>query len=557
MRFFIGLDRRCVTDTLIKTIERHIEQHPNDAPAYADMVDALCNKIKRGETEAHAENKRFRNKIAAVMRDCVYRTDFERFSQIYKKSLLIDAKVDFDAYMRYLEYERDPDKCFYLPRRKALKPVVTSLQELADNKIDLLAISLPPGVGKTTVAIFFLTWLGGKEPMKPILGGSHSNSFLRGVYDEILRIITPGGEYLWNDVFPESPLCSTNAKDLRIDLQSGKRFETFEFSSVGSGNAGKVRAENLLYCDDLVDGIEAALSKDRMDKLWQQYTTDLRQRKIGNCKELHIATRWSVHDVIGRLETNYAGNGRSKFIALPALNENDESNFDYGNHAGFTTAFYHEQRDIMDDASWRALYMNQPIEREGQLYHPDELRYYFELPESEPDAVIGICDTKDKGTDYAFLPVAYVYGQDYYIEDCVCDNGKPEIVDERLVEILLKNKVNMCRIESNSAGGRVAEKVQRLVKERGGNTHITTKFTTSNKETKIIVQSAWVKEHCLFKDRSTFHRGSEYDRMLNFLTGYTMVGKNKHDDVPDGMAMLSEFAQNLTTGKVEVFRRPF
>jgi predicted phage terminase large subunit-like protein len=211
----------------------------------------------------------------------------------------------------------------------------------------------------------------------------------------------------------------------------------------------------------------------------------------------------------------------------------------------------------MDDASWRALYMNQPIERDGLLYQEDELRRYFELPDSAPDAIIGICDTKDKGTDYAFLPVAYVYGQNYYIDDCICDNGLPEIVDARLADILVRHKVNQCRFESNSAGGRVAEKVQQMVKERGGITHITTKYTTANKETKIIVNSAWIKEHCLFRDETTYKRNSEYGKMISMLCSYTMAGKNKNDDVPDGMAMLAEYAQSLGANQVTVFQRPW
>ena len=95
------------------------------------------------------------------------------------------------------------------------------------------------------------------------------------------------------------------------------------------------------------------------------------------------------------------------------------------------------------------------------------------------------------------------------------------------------------------------------MKARGGITQITTKFTSVNKETKIIVNSAWVKEHCLFKDESLYQRNSEYGRMMNMLCSYTMAGKNKHDDVPDGMAMLADFAQSLTGGRVEVFQRPF
>ena len=481
----------------------------------------------------------------------------EQYRQLYKKTLLFAAPVDFDSYCQYLEWNRPANKRFYLPRRKQLKPVAEALQELAEGKLDVLAISMPPGSGKTTIAIFFLTWLAGKQPDKPMLTGSHSNSFLRGVYDECLRIMSKEGEYLWHDVFPNFDIERTNAADLAIDIGTPKRFATLQFTSVGSGNAGKVRAEGLLYCDDLVSGIEQALSKDRLDKLWELYTTDLRQRKIGDCVELLIGTRWSVHDVIGRLEVKYADSDRAKFIVMPALDENDESNFDYVNGVGFTTEFYHDMRDTMDDASWRALYMNQPIEREGLLYAENELRRYFELPDREPDGVISICDTKDRGTDYAFMPVAYIYGNDYYIEDCVCDNSLPNIVEPRLVNCLLKNKVQMSRFEHNNAGGRVAKDIQAEVKARGGITKITTKFTTSNKETKIILNSAWVKEHCLFKDKSLYKKKDDYGRMLEMLCSYTMAGKNKHDDIPDGFAMLSEYAQSLVGNKVEVFQRFF
>jgi predicted phage terminase large subunit-like protein len=371
----------------------------------------------------------------------------------------------------------------------------------------------------------------------------------------------PQGDYLWSDVFPDVQVIKTNAQDMMIDLgrnkKDGKRFSTLEFSSVGSGNAGKVRAEQLLYCDDLVDGIEAAMSRERMDKLWQLYTTDLRQRKIGQCRELHIATRWSVHDVIGRLEANYGDSEKSRFIVLPALDENDQSNFDYGNSAGFTTSFYHQQRDIMDDASWRALYMGQPIEREGQLYPEQELRRYFELPDGEPDAILAVCDTKDKGIDYCVMPIAYQYGNDYYIDCVVCDNSAPNAVEARLVSVLLYRKVHMARFESNAAGGKVAEKIQKEVKEKGGKTKITTKFTSANKETKIIINSPFVKDRFLFKDNSVIKQDKEYKKFLSMLTGYTMAGKNKNDDAPDAIAMLAEYVQSLTANKVEVFKRPF
>ena len=542
---------------LLKTIYEQVE-FSADYQAYTDLKD-ICREVMKTDIPlAVSYLKKLSDRIEEVMSEGVSDSEIHKFYNLHKRVLLLAAPHDFESYVLYIEWNREPSKKFYPPRRTSLKPVVDALQELADDKLDLLAISLPPGCGKTTIAIFYLTWLAGKIPDKPMLTGSHSNAFIRGVYDECLRLFDKDGEYLWHDVFPNVSVCNTNAKDCRIDLGKRKRFETLEFTSIGSGNAGLYRAATLLYCDDLVSGIEVALSKERLDKLWELYSTDLRQRKIGDkCKELHIATRWSVHDVIGRLEQNYGDSDRARFIVVPAMDENDESNFDYAYGVGFNTEFYREQRDIMDEVSWKALYMNQPIEREGLLYVADELRRFYELPKEAPDAIIGVCDTKDKGKDYAFLPAAWVYGEDYYINDCVCDNGLPNVVDARLTEILVRDKVNACRFESNSAGRRVAEKIQQDVKSRGGITHITTKFTTANKETKIIVNSAWVKEHCLFLDESMYKRNSDYGRMMEMLCSYTVAGKNKHDDVPDGMAMLAEFAQSLSGARVEVFPRPW
>lgn len=533
-------------------VKRAAERNLTDAGALEDYFSCVRLLEKAHFDEAHERAREIRKTAAQEARKQLS----ARMLDIHKKALLFDAPYDFDAAIRYAEWNRDPKKKFYLPRRKQLKIAVDALQELEERKIRLLGIMMPPGAGKTTTAIFYLVWSGLRHPEQSILGGSHSNSFLRGVYDEILRMLDPNGEYLWHEIFPSVRVANTNAKDMRIDLGRAKRFETFEFSSIGSGNAGKVRASNLLYADDLVDGIEAALSRERMDKLWQQYYTDLRQRMIGDCAELLIQTPWSLHDPIDRLEAAHSEDREAKFIHLPALNEQDESNFDYPYGVGFSTAFYHQQRAIMDDASWRALYMTQPIEREGQLYNDDELRKYFSLPEKEPDAVLAICDTKDRGADYAFLPVFYQYGQDYYLEDCVCDNSAPETVEARLLNVLLFHKVQMARFESNSAGGRIASDMQKQVKARGGRCHITTRYTKENKETKIIVHSPWVKEHVLFCEEK-IKKDKEYRRMYQFLTGYTMAGKNKHDDVPDGMAMFALFAQDLSGGTIQVMQRKF
>lgn len=481
---------------------------------------------------------------------------------LYYKTHLFDAPHNFDSFCIYIEKDRAPEKQFYVPRHKQLKPCSDALQDLEDGKIELLGISEPPGVGKTTLAEFFLAWTCGRNPFLPNLIGSHNNSFLAGMYGEMLRIFDAQGEYLWKDVFPGLSVINTNAKDMMIGIgyqrTDDMRFKTLEFSSIGSGNAGKVRAMNVLYCDDLVDGIETAMSIDRLDKLWQTYYTDLRQRKVGTrCKELHIATRWSLHDVLGRLEREYDGDSHARFIRFPALDENDESNFDYPYGLGYTTEALHKQRDIMDDASWRALYLNEPIEREATLFSADELQYFSELPDREPDNIIAVCDTKEQGSDYCAMPVLYQYGDMFYINSFVCDNGKVELIQPKVAQRLVDEKVKMCQIESNRGGTLFAQTVKDKVKELGGFTSITTKWTQTNKATRIVSNSAWAKSHFYFRDPKDPSTPREYRDAMTQLYGYSMVGKVPHDDVPDVLSLTVDYILNYMGQKAVIMKRLF
>lgn len=560
--FHIMPKARNHTERIIKDIMRRGMSKPGAMNDLFDLIRQLQIDgavLVDGEPVFDKENFRdaaiFNSELRRIAAEKIRKNGDPEMVELYKRSLLLDAKYNFDCYCRYLEWNRPAKKKFYEPRRKQLKPIADAMQQLADGELDLLAVSLPPGTGKTTLSIFFLSWIGGKNPELSVLGGSHSNSLLHGIFDELLRVIDKDGEYLYNDVFPLAPVVGNSGKELRIDLQTQKRFETFEFSSIGSGNAGKVRCSRLLYCDDLIDGIETAMSRDRLDKLWQQYYTDLRQRKIGNCAELHVATRWSIWDPIGRLEQEYDGDKRAKFLVFPAMNERDESNFDYPYSLGFTTQMYKQQREIMDDASWRALYQNIPVEREGRVYDPEELRYYFSLPDVEPDSIVAICDTKEQGDDYCAMPVMYQYGQDYYLDAWICDNGKVEVIMEKVVRMLIDRKVKVCRIESNRGGTLFAADVQKRIRELNGVTTITTKWTQTNKDVRIQTNAGWVKSHILFRDSTV--QNKEYRLAMNQLVEYTMSGRVKHDDVPDVLAMFVDMVVSSDMNTAIIMKRPF
>jgi predicted phage terminase large subunit-like protein len=524
-----------------------------DPGALSDYFETLRLLEKEDFAIAHEKVKQIR-KISA---EEAKRQISEKMLEINKKTVLFDAPYNFDCFMRYIEWNRAPEKRFWMPRRKQLLPVCKAIQDLIDDRLDILSISLPPGTGKSTMEIFLHAWSIGRFPDNPSLASGHSGMLTNSIYEGVLSILNDKEEYLWRDVFPTAGSIITNAKEQTIDIGKKHRFSSLTCRAIGASLTGATRCEKLLTADDLVSGIEEAMSKERLDKLWQAYTNDLKSRKKLGCKELHLATRWSVHDPIGRLEVMYGDDPRAKFIVIPALNEDGESNFNFTYGVGFDKKYFVDMKENLDDASFRALFMNQPIEREGQLYNEDELRRYFELPDGEPDSILAVCDTKDRGTDYCVLPIAYQYGNDFYIEKIVCDNSNPEIVEARLVQALIEHHVHGARFESNSAGGKVAEKVQKEIKQKGGRTKITTKYSTANKETRIILSAGFAKERFLFKDNSIIKKDKEYKKALNFLCGYTMAGKNRNDDVPDAISMLVDFIDSMNSSTVEVFKRPF
>lgn len=511
--------------------------------------------------EVLSEDKELSKKLANKVRFLALRlcsTGDIKYYNLYNQALLFLAQKhkDFDSYLLYVEKDRDPEDRYYQPRRNKIYWLVQKMQRLIDDELDILSISMPPGTGKTTLGEFFISFVMGHYPNTPNLMSSHSGFMTRMFYDAVLNIIT-SNEYCWSDVFPDVIFEGNNAKEETINLGRWQPFKTLTCRPIRGSLTGVTRCEGFLYVDDLVSGIEEALSIDRLDKLYGEYTTDLKSRKKKKAKEIHIATRWSVHDVIGRLERMYEGNPRAEFIAVPDIDpKTGKSNFDYDYDVGFDEKYFHDMEMSMDDVSYRCLYKSDPIEREGILYHPTELqRYLGGLPDREPDSILAICDTKDTGTDYNFLGVFYQYGDRYYLEDLVFKNIDPGTLDELNSDMLVKHHVQQAQFESNKEGSRTANEVERLVREKGGRCHITKKYTTQNKEIKIIVNSSWVKEHVIFKDITEYEPKSDYGVMMSFLCSYTQLGKNKHDDAPDALAMFAQFVDALLGGEGQVMKR--
>lgn len=490
-----------------------------------------------------------------------------RFLDKYYEALLLEAQNKVvDSFFRYIEKKRVPKERFYMPRRKCFLKIglVDALQGMIDDRYDILCISLIPGAGKTTIEKFFNAAIIGWFPNDFNLFYSHSGDITRMYYDGMIEIVTNPDEYAWNEVFPNLSVTRTDAKMEQFNVGKYKTFPSVQCTSVGSKNAGKVRASKFLLVDDMIGGIEEALNPTILDKLWNKYAVDARQRKIQdtdghNCKEIHIATRWSVNDVIGRIQNMYAGNPRVKVIAVPDIDPNTgESNFDY-EYSGFTVEFFQDQQLLMDEISYKCLYKQEPIEREGLLFPDDKIRRFLNLPHGEPEIITGQCDTKGKGTDYFVMPILQKYGEDYYCVDCVCDNTADyEMQYENAANVLVNNKVQECEFERNAGGDRVAMEVNKRVEGKGWICNITDMPTETNKEARIFQCSSWILQHVIFKDSSKYTPKEPYGVMMSLLKQYSVSGKKQLDDVPD---VFSNFALRMTKGnrvaKVEATANPF
>lgn len=508
-----------------------------------------------GGTPWDLEKYSFQNKVS-----------YEILDKYYGILLLEAQNKVVDSAFQYLEKKREPKERFYMPRRKQFLKIglTQALQGMIDDRYDILCVSLVPGAGKTTVEKMFHALVAGWFPRDFSLFYSHSGDITRMYYDGVYDIVTNTEEYTWNEIFPDLSVTSTNAKMEQFNVGKYKSFPSVQCTSVGSKNAGKVRASKFLLVDDMIGGIEEAMNPIILDKLWDKYAVDARQRKIQdtdgkNCKEIHIATRWSVHDVIGRIQNMYEGNPRVKVIAVPDVDPvTGESNFEY-EFSGFTKEFFEDQQLLMDDISYRCLYKQEPIEREGLLFPEDKIRRYLNLPHGEPEIVTGQCDTKGKGTDYFVLPVLQKYGEDYYCVDCVCDNTADyEMQYENAANVLTNNKVQECEFERNAGGDRVAMEVNKRVENKGWICNITDTPTETNKEARIFQCSNWILQHVIFKDPSLYKPNEPYGVMMSLLKRYSVSGKKQLDDVPD---VFSNFALRVTNGnnvaKVEAAVNPF
>lgn len=492
----------------------------------------------------------------------------KEFLTIYWEVMLWLARNgDFESFCLYMEKNRPATKRFYQNRREIMKPIVDAIQDLMDDKLDELFISLPPRVGKTTFANFLTAYIMGMEPESTNLYCSCNTGIAETYFKGVLELINDDATYTFFEIFPEAKVAGTNAKEHTLDMGRPKRYPTLRCVSIDQEINGKADCNRFLIADDLCSGIEEAMSPDRLAKLWSTTQNNLIPRQVGNNgKIIWIGTRWSLFDPIGKQrdilenEPQFA-NRKWKAIDIPALNENEESNFDFPNGMGFSTEQYIQRRAVFerdgDMASWLAQYQAEPIERAGSVFAPDTMRFYNGvLPDEEPIKIFAFADIAWGGGDYTSVPIAYQYSDgSVFIHDVVFDQGDKNITIPKVVDAFIRNNVGSACFEGTKATAEYKEKVDSELRKRDFRANIMLKAasTRMRKEERIFEKSPEIRE---FYFRDTAHRSPEYSMFMRVLHSFVMNGKNRFDDSPDSLAGLADMVRRSAC-KPRIIDRPF
>lgn len=525
-------------------------------------LSALTDAFEYARTK---DDHEYTGEIRKLAREHI-RTEFSSAMELYHRTLLYDGPISFDCFMRALEYNRPAEEQFWLPRRKKLMPLCQALQDMEDGKLDELVLSQPPRTGKTTLMIMFLLWVMGRDSERSNLYCSYTDSVVGVFYNGLLEILGDEVTYDFGGVFGARKIASTNAKDLLINLDRKKRYASFTGRSLYGTLNGACDCNGYLIADDLHSGIEEILSADRVKAAWDKVDNNLIPRAKMGARLIWEGTRWSVADCISRRidlvenDPQYKGR-RLRVVNVPALNENDESNFDYDYDVGFSTEFYHQRRASFirnnDIASWLAQYMGTPVERNGTVFEPDQLRYYNGvLPEGDPDRIMMCVDPAYGGGDFTAAPVVYQYGDDLYIADVIFDDGEKNVTQPQIVAAVKKYGVQAIKVEGTRMTASYGQEVDQVLRADGIRVNMminTSHFTGNGKRQRIFDKAPEIRERMVFL--SDEKRSVAYQKFMTSLYSFTITGKAaKHDDAADSLAMLADMAFKLNT-RVEVMQR--
>ena len=483
----------------------------------------------------------------------------EKLYKILQENYYYLARYLFNYFAVAMEFGIEKSKQFLAPRTCVLNYVNWELTKFYYKDRAVMTISMPQGSGKTETGKRFMAFAIGNNPNLPNMMVSYSASIAKDkFYNGIISLYADEmGNY--RKIFPEVKLIYKSAETLSLDFRDDNKSTVHsEYSLYCAGFdgsiTGRTRAHNILYVDDLVKDIEEASNKDIMDKKWTEFTGTLKKRMQGHCKLLLVGTIFSINDPLSRLIEYYKSKDskRIKIIKIPGLNENGESNFNYGYGFAITTEMFLEDKDLMDAVSFECLIQQNPIERDGILFNEEEFRKFKDYERDETyERTVASVDVAWGGGDSLSMPIVDEHKNgDCPLIDVYFSKGSKEETIPHVVAKIIEHHITYVFFEANNGGDMYADAVKEELKKKGINDCYVDSGkapTTKSKLDRILAQQGAIKGalastyRLLIKYRDVIRGNRMYNDFLNELFRFSQNLKKQgkqHDDSPDSLASL-------------------
>jgi len=471
---------------------------------------------------------------------------------IVTKAMLEKAKRD-ELYQKFKkkggfwEYLKWKDPGFFYDKKFILKELAALLEDVMRGNIKKLIISLPPRTGKSYVVSHFCAFWLGLDKTGSIMRNTCTDKLSEKFGLDIKNIIT---SLDFKRIFNvEMGTAKYGASEWA--LKSAK-----EYSYFGAGVGGSVIGQgcNLVaIVDDHIKNGMQAMSDTVLDSHYLWYSSTHLSRLSEGCPEILIGTRWSEDDIIGKVlrnESHKLKSGEMVYVNYPLLTSDGKS---FCEAVKSTKAALEIKKQLIDagfEDIWDQEYQQQTAESKDKLFPLHSLKF------ANPENVrtidkkhAGYGDPADKGKDYFASMIAVEYLDGWFVTDVVYTQDPIEVTSEKISEQIYTHQPYQYVLETNKEGRSflllIKAKLKTMLQDSGKNYEpvLSSKTNSTNKETRIIVNSGKIKNKLYF--RSDYKQHKDYFLFINHLTKYCKNIKNQKDD---GADMCAGFVSQFCTG---------
>ncbi len=446
-----------------------------------------------------------------------------------------------------------------------------------DRSFEGIIANLPSGYGKSRMVRFYEAFRLGIENDGTFLALCSNDDLIKGQSRSVIDIIKSpryGEVFTHLKYNKEDKEFFLKETDGEWKLKKCKMLATYYASSTRTNVVG-IRASLSIDIDDLYADPKEAQNDKLNKEYYDKFVTVWRKRYVQNRKPQIVVTgtMWSATDFLTRLIVQWeresefipdpnhkycriSKDGKRVIIQVPALDyETDESTCPKIK----STEELRKERETMDRYLWETNFQQRPTSPEGMVFDYEKLKTYDFLPKFDSEHSYASLDPSRKGNDFLSMPIFKKHEGKFYLTDILFSKTSVKYLYDDIVNKIIDNKV-MALVVENNTDTSLKEVLEGKLHNKGYyGCVIYEKYAVTNKEVRINDMKDLIVDKIIFPNRNKFGKNTDMGRAMEQLTSYSFDFPNRHDDMPDSLALFGDqiILENAIPQKAEPMRRRF